>query len=800
MGTFIADKLQHLNNDLVQLFHLDSQPPLHEHAVKNEASLHGSSALSRSSATTSNSKHPPQKSQDEEGTVSEQSNLELLTSLRASIEAIDLRSGTVPPMERVYIELEKIETLYTSTASASKFRQENTEASKLEHLFLAKCTVAVYLNLLDKILDATLPLANEIQFWQSLLDNRSWRLFYIVQTSPNRLFNLTKTVLMSTREHLDSLIGTAQEQDAKDRKNHILQLIQYFPTFLKSHLISQPVSFPVAIHYEITNHRKQLQRIREYQAECLGLLAEQGLNLDPEHLEDTISSSSSSLSSSPSSSSVLDKLDGQPLTEQAEKFVQEQISKTVCLMERVLDKASKDTKHLTDHHHHHPYQQQHQQAPSSRRATRSLTLLGNLQGVDNLSTDETLKHLKRLIEVDIPLYVDQTETQARQFHRPSWLTRIWVPALLGYFGLKYGIQYVSEHRADLDQMLEEAWDTARRFVMDWVWEPTMRVMAIIRHSDDQGSLQMLGNESLKTDIASLERMVLDFGKGHYKLGPDELSSLSQAVHNGDISMVMRAYEQDIKTPFQGAIKGNLVQTFLIQIQKTKVDVEVAMAALDKLLKANELNFAFLAVGPSLLLLWAVSSYAKSVWQRMAGRNMGLVAVQMRNSLRQVERLLNLASADGDGSASARVREPLEASSSTAMARKTGRQTGRRGDIQAGEAGLSDDFEDLSVSRDHNGDHSREEPASSTSLQMTSDRLTRMRAKKGKVPYKTQGLILCEVQLLRTFAARLTRSEGLRDKVMEDLREIEESSLTVHQRLRTTKRMYRTYGFLGLHQH
>ena len=41
------------------------------------------------------------------------------------------------------------------------------------------------------------------------------------------------------------------------------------------------------------------------------------------------------------------------------------------------------------------------------------------------------------------------------------------------------------------------------------------------------------------------------------------------------------------------LSGDLIQTLLIQVQKTKVDVDLAMAALDKLLKSNELNFAFL---------------------------------------------------------------------------------------------------------------------------------------------------------------------------------------------------------------
>lgn len=46
---------------------------------------------------------------------------------------------------------------------------------------------------------------------------------------------------------------------------------------------------------------------------------------------------------------------------------------------------------------------------------------------------------------------------------------------------------------------------------------------------------------------------------------------------------------------RNVIAGDLLQTILIQVQKTKVDVDLAMSALDKLLKSNELNFAFLGM-------------------------------------------------------------------------------------------------------------------------------------------------------------------------------------------------------------
>jgi hypothetical protein len=41
-------------------------------------------------------------------------------------------------------------------------------------------------------------------------------------------------------------------------------------------------------------------------------------------------------------------------------------------------------------------------------------------------------------------------------------------------------------------------------------------------------------------------MVLAFGKDNYNLAPEELKELSKAVHNGDISVIMRAYESELK--------------------------------------------------------------------------------------------------------------------------------------------------------------------------------------------------------------------------------------------------------------
>jgi nuclear control of ATPase protein 2 len=40
----------------------------------------------------------------------------------------------------------------------------------------------------------------------------------------------------------------------------------------------------------------------------------------------------------------------------------------------------------------------------------------------------------------------------------------------------------------------------------------------------------------------------------------------------------------------GTIRGDLIRALLIQVQKTKVDVELAMSGIDTLLKSQELVF------------------------------------------------------------------------------------------------------------------------------------------------------------------------------------------------------------------
>jgi hypothetical protein len=57
----------------------------------------------------------------------------------------------------------------------------------------------------------------------------------------------------------------------------------------------------------------------------------------------------------------------------------------------------------------------------------------------------------------------------------------------------------------------------------------------------------------------------------------------------------------------------------LQVQKTKVDTENAALALDKIMRANELNFQVLSTLP---LLWTLSVLGSALLSRLGRRRLG----------------------------------------------------------------------------------------------------------------------------------------------------------------------------------
>ena len=65
-------------------------------------------------------------------------------------------------------------------------------------------------------------------------------------------------------------------------------------------------------------------------------------------------------------------------------------------------------------------------------------------------------------------------------------------------------------------------------------------------------------------------MSLALAKEQLHYSPDQLEQLSQRIKVGDLTPILKLYEDDIRSPLKSAVTGTLLRTVFIQVQKAKV--------------------------------------------------------------------------------------------------------------------------------------------------------------------------------------------------------------------------------------
>ena len=231
---------------------------------------------------------------------------------------------------------------------------------------------------------------------------------------------------------------------------------------------------------------------------------------------------------------------------------------------------------------------------------------------------------------------------------PSVLMRVW-PVPGAYPVLAYIVtRAVSTHWRTLVAQARDAGATLRGLVIDWVWEPSMRLLDTLRAGRAERRL-IVSRDSLVADEQSLARMVRAFGEDQLHLRGAELDASLARAQNGDLTDVMEHYERDIRAPLRSLlVGGSLIRTVLIQVQKAKVDLEVALNGIDWLLHSQELLIGFAGLAPALVLvyaLWRVAARATHalVYGRAAGqaqRSTQEARLEAWEALRQIDALVS----------------------------------------------------------------------------------------------------------------------------------------------------------------
>jgi nuclear-control-of-ATPase protein 2 len=228
--------------------------------------------------------------------------------------------------------------------------------------------------------------------------------------------------------------------------------------------------------------------------------------------------------------------------------------------------------------------------------------------------------------------------------RPSRLVRYWLPVTIFLLSGTTILRIAVNRQEEIKTWIREFGQTVIDFWTNWVVEPTKKVIGTIRHDEDS-EVSIMSKRSLESDRASLERMVVDFAVKNPDgpaLNESQIADIRAKVREGDLTTVLRSYEKDIQSPVKGAIVGNLASALLIQVQKTKVDVELAMSGIDSILKSQELLFGFIGLTPGVLVSVGVYRWLRGVFSSRKGVQQWAKQGQLLLILRNIDRILTAA--------------------------------------------------------------------------------------------------------------------------------------------------------------
>ncbi|KZF21261.1 ATP synthase regulation protein NCA2 [Xylona heveae TC161] len=553
-----------------------------------------------------------------------------VTSTRASQLQIVAKALSASATSQPILKPVRICSLLEQAQSAlaqpiSVQAQEDTAYERdLEWLIVSKAATQTYGVLLNVLLDQIMPLSNDIWYWDDILGSRMYTGLYSIQTSPLRFWKWSKEVYHDARQKLESITGPSElgataSKSLTDRWTQFYGLVKESVRERSLLDIHRQVVSPFAlVRAEVRRKQAALRKFREMSASGLGVLMDEGLafGLDDE--------------------SLFSNTEGSKFDKEDWKLV---VAKSIALMETVLRNVTAIEVGLPDFED---------------------TVFASIEeesDVMHQASDESsdgkpaalCKRLQDILESHIPGHNNASKALTVKFGRPSRLTRYWLPAIVLILSSSTLLRILASRQAEIATWIRELGTTIVDFWSNWVIEPTKKVLGTIRHDKDS-EIAIMSKESLAGDRASLERMVVDFAVDHpaesggaASLSEAEISSIRDKVKEGDLTPVLKAYERDLRKPFMGTVRGDLVRALLIQVQKTKVDVEVAMGGIDSLLKSQELVFGFVGLTPGILVCIASLRWVKDTFGSRSGSKEGKRHVKMVRVLRNIDRILSASS-------------------------------------------------------------------------------------------------------------------------------------------------------------
>lgn len=470
-----------------------------------------------------------------------------IDQLQETIRSLSAASKSQP--------LLRLENLLNLLSQSSPLRNEPLAASEahatyvadLRWLVAAKAVMQMLGSVMHIFLDRSLVLNEEIAYWEDVQSCLWYTGLYTVQTSPAWLWAKLREEYQEHRSDFEHPISISLVSIQWDRFYQRLRRCVQSPSMCS--LRRGIPSLFSASRTEVRQKQKTLNAMKRRYTSSIGFLIQECLSLWE---------------------------GGIPDSERWRKIV----LKSTIMMDKIVLTVGDSTPDFEEA----TFAAIEQEASPSWGQTH--------EDYSRMEPDAAIERLVDILRSRLPDSLTRSRMSIRIHGRPSHLTRYWLPLTFGFLTANTFIKIWASQRARLISWITDIGSTTIRFWGNWVVEPVEKLIKTIRH-DEGSEIALMSKNSLEADRASLERMVVDFVVDHDTSGGQDAVAtdiLASKVREGDLTPVLKAYERDLRTPFVGTVRGDLVRALLIQIQKTKVDVEVAMSGIDSLLKSQELVF------------------------------------------------------------------------------------------------------------------------------------------------------------------------------------------------------------------
>lgn len=268
---------------------------------------------------------------------------------------------------------------------------------------------------------------------------------------------------------------------------------------------------------------------------------------------------------------------------------------------------------------------------------------------DPANQEEIDESLSQLLTKTLPSQQVRLQDRIADSLPPDFITRNW-PILISLPIASYTITKLAySYRQRIYNSLIDARETFYGFITGWVLRPIEDILQTLK-AGDRGTLAIISDESLQSEFASLERMTSEFGREKFGWDDAQVQQMTQHVREGNLTEVLKVWESEIKTPIRSALAGSLIRVLLIQIQKVKVDLAIAMEGIQSILRSQSLTFGAIGVAPSMLICFVITKFLSSLIRKrtgVVGKSTKAVRRDVRLAMRRIERYLTLLTTKGD---------------------------------------------------------------------------------------------------------------------------------------------------------